>query len=236
MPPNWDSWGKVRVLGGNFDAEAVSESWALDIDEQFAADETPTLEDLEENRQLAEEEGADLQTDSAVARYNDWCKEPDTGGLALVQNAMNRSDDVTVKSENTQEFLEAQLRILDVLKSKQPDRTDGHIGLETLSKHYQDGGLAGVSEHIGPVQINVGGIQVDADDMVQQINVSPLHPPDYTKKTKLNEQDRKPQAPSEASADDSTPAFEVKDLNNNQLDTFFQGLMKKTKPTDSPRS
>ena len=173
MPPNWDSWGKVRVLGGNFDAEAVSESWALDIDERFSAGGTPTLEDLEENRRRADEEGDDVQTDSAVARYNDWCKEPDTGGLALVQNAMNKGDDVTVKSENTQEFLEAQLRILEVLKSKQPDRTDSsHVGLESLSKHYQDGGLAAVSEHIGPVQINVGGIQVDADDMVQQINVS----------------------------------------------------------------
>lgn len=52
-----------------------------------------------------------------------------------------------------------------------------------------------------------------------------------------DKQDRKPQAPSEASADDApSPSFEVKDLNNTQLDTFFQGLMKKTKPADSPRS
>ena len=28
-------------------------------------------------------------------------------------------------------------------------------------------------EHIGPVQFNMGGIQVDADDMVQRLKVRP---------------------------------------------------------------
>jgi dynein light intermediate chain 1 len=31
---------------------------------------------------------------------------------------------------------------------------------------------AKVLEHIGPVQFNMGGIQVDADDMVQRLKVS----------------------------------------------------------------
>ena len=38
------------------------------------------------------------------------------------------------------------------------------------SKNLHDGG--GVRDHVGPVQFNVGGIQMDADDMVKGIKVS----------------------------------------------------------------
>jgi hypothetical protein len=34
------------------------------------------------------------------------------------------------------------------------------------------GDEARVNEHIGPVQFNMGGIQVDADDMLQRLKVS----------------------------------------------------------------
>jgi dynein light intermediate chain 1, cytosolic len=35
---------------------------------------------------------------------------------------------------------------------------------------------ARVNEHIGPVQFNMGGIQVDADDMLQRLKVSSPSP------------------------------------------------------------
>ena len=31
IPPNWDSWGKIRVLRDGFDVEGVSSGWSVDI-------------------------------------------------------------------------------------------------------------------------------------------------------------------------------------------------------------
>lgn len=48
-----------------------------------------------------------------------------------------------------------------------------------LDGHDEIGGEARVNEHIGPVQFNMGGIQVDADDMLQRLKVRasfPLYP------------------------------------------------------------
>jgi dynein light intermediate chain 1 len=38
------------------------------------------------------------------------------------------------------------------------------------------GDEARVNEHIGPVQFNMGGIQVDADDMLQRLKVRSCRP------------------------------------------------------------
>lgn len=32
VPPNWDSWAKIRILRGNFEVEELSEKWSVDID------------------------------------------------------------------------------------------------------------------------------------------------------------------------------------------------------------
>lgn len=32
VPPNWDSWGKIRILREGFDVEGISQKWSLDID------------------------------------------------------------------------------------------------------------------------------------------------------------------------------------------------------------
>jgi dynein light intermediate chain 1, cytosolic len=178
VPPNWDSWGKIRVLGGTFEAELVSQGWAEDIDERFGT-EPMTQERLEQNRQPVDEEEEEsneasgpLQMESAIARYEDWCQDPDSGGLALVESVMNNGNKVTVDSEDTQIFLENQQGILEAFKSK--SRTEKTTSLEVT----QLSGLArdreAVSEHIGPVQFNVGGIHVDADDMLQRIKVCVL--------------------------------------------------------------
>lgn len=169
VPPNWDSWGKIRVLGGTFEAETVSQGWVEDIDERFGT-EPCDLETLEQNQKSANETSEPLQTESAIAGYEDWCQEPNSGGLAVVENAMNEAE-VTVQSDDTQDFLEAQLKILDAFKAK--------IGPENKTALPQTQELANmrgvendVSEHIGPVQFNVGGIHVDADDMLQRLKVS----------------------------------------------------------------
>lgn len=169
VPPNWDSWGKIRVLGGSFDTEKVSQYWAEDIKIPLGAPPPsialPDPEDDDENGP-----GQPPQVESAIALYEDWCKNPNSGGLALVESAMNEGTEVAVESEDTQEFLERQLKILEAYKSKVPEKTtDGSASGAARKVDYSDEKT--VNEHIGPVQFNMGGIQVDADDMLQRLKV-----------------------------------------------------------------
>lgn len=155
------------MLGGDFEAETVSQGWAEDLDERFGI-EPCTMEKLEQNKGAAEESNEPLQTESAVARFEEWCQEPNSGGLSVVETAMNEQE-VTVHSDDTQEFLEAQLKILEAFKAKAvPEKSEKTV-VETGAQHLRE--REHVSEHIGPVQFNVGGIHVDADDMLQRIKV-----------------------------------------------------------------
>lgn len=166
VPPNWDSWGKIRVLGGTFEAETISHGWEEDTDEHLSSNPC-SMETLEQNKAMASETAEPIQTESAIARYEDWCQEPGSGGLSVVETVMNEAE-VTVHSEDTQDFLENQLKILEAFKSKTvPEKTDK----PALESHGSFKEREHVSEHIGPVQFNVGGIHVDADDMLQRIKV-----------------------------------------------------------------
>jgi dynein light intermediate chain 1 len=49
------------------------------------------------------------------------------------------------------------------------DRRAPSSGVEMTEENGDDEGR--VHEHIGPVQFNMGGIQVDADDMLQRLRV-----------------------------------------------------------------
>jgi len=206
VPPNWDSWGKIRVLGGTFEAEAVSQGWAEDIDERFGT-EPCNLETLEQNKHAANETSEPLQTESAIARYEDWCQEPNTGGLAVVENAMNETE-VTVQSDDTQEFLEAQLKILEAFKAKAGSESKTALPeTDALTKGIDND----VSEHIGPVQFNVGGIHVDADDMLQRLK------------------DRNAYASPEPQETETEPAEPqvTQQYDTEQLQSFFSNLIRK---------
>lgn len=90
---------------------------------------------------------------------------------------------ITVESDDTQEFLERQLKILEAFKAKAPERNDNPIARAT--RHLDFSEEKTVSEHIGPVQFNMGGIQVDADDMLQRLKVSFTHNLAYDDKLTL---------------------------------------------------
>jgi len=64
-----------------------------------------------------------------------------------------------------------------------------------------------VNEHIGPVQFNMGGIQVDADDMLQRLKDRQSHETPEPETTRLTSPDGKSQ--------------------NEALASFFAGLMKR---------
>ncbi|KFA80804.1 hypothetical protein S40288_04768 [Stachybotrys chartarum IBT 40288] len=209
VPTNWDSWGKIRILGG-LDTEIISNGWSEDIKAPLSS-EPLEVEELGQKKAEDEEHANARQEESAIARYEQWCRVPNTGGLAVVESAMNEGTAVGVESDNTQEFLERQLKILEAFKTKVTEISGAVVDGAKLDK-ARDGGI---SEHIGPVQFNMGGIQVDADDMLQRIK------------------DRNaPLASSDTALPDTdTSAGNLaKDFDNDQLQNFFSGLMNRKGP------
>ncbi|KAM0267971.1 hypothetical protein ACHAPA_005317 [Fusarium lateritium] len=219
VPTNWDSWGKIRVLGGSFDAEQVSNSWSEDI--STPADSMRFGDNEDQADELDEEEEEERQRKSAIARYEGWCRDPNSGGLAVVENAMHGEKWITVESDDTQDFLEKQLKILEAFKAKQPEKgTDNAIARSTRNIDYGNDEKS-ISEHIGPVQFNMGGIQVDADDMLQR----------------LKDRNAYSSSPSNEEEETDTPAANMaKDFDNDQLQSFFTGLMNRKGTADASRS
>ncbi|KAM0241822.1 hypothetical protein ACHAPO_001516 [Fusarium lateritium] len=217
VPTNWDSWGKIRVLGGTFDAEQVSNSWSEDIS---TPRESMRFND-DDQGEVDEAELEERQQKSAIARYEGWCRDPNSGGLAVVENAMHGEKWITVESDDTQDFLEKQLKILEAFKAKQPEKgSDNAIARSTRHIDYSNDEKS-ISEHIGPVQFNMGGIQVDADDMLQR----------------LKDRNAFSSSPSNEEEEAESPAAAMaKDFDNEQLQSFFTGLMNRKGTADASRS
>ena len=91
-----------------------------------------------------------------------------------------------VVSDDPQRFLADQGRLLEMMREKSEElekkeraaaaagntpTRGGRKPLEDLDLVKAGMGGSVVSDHIGPVQFNMGGIQVDADDMVQRLKV-----------------------------------------------------------------
>ncbi|KAH8908161.1 hypothetical protein BR93DRAFT_927196 [Coniochaeta sp. PMI_546] len=178
VPPNWDSWGKIRVLREGFDVELVSNGWSIDLDQPLPTHSTNGLENSTTPNGHSHEEANGDTSDpegSTVVLYESSVQDPAMDALALAsQNS--HSTKLEVETTDTQAFLAEQLQYLEMLKQKRAAAAqegrkgarktdDGENGVYTTSR----AGEGRVSEHIGPVQFNMGGIQVDADDMVQRL-------------------------------------------------------------------
>ncbi len=117
---------------------------------------------------------------STVALYEDAVQDPSMDALQLA-GRNTHSTTLEVETIDTQTFLSQQLKVLDAFKQKNTEeasREDSrHKPHRKLDEEHLVGGgddraaEAKVLEHIGPVQFNMGGIQVDADDMVQRLKV-----------------------------------------------------------------
>ncbi|KAH6605274.1 hypothetical protein Trco_006981 [Trichoderma cornu-damae] len=210
VPPNWDSWGKIRVLGGSIDTEKVSQYWSEDIKLPLGA-APPSMALLDPEDDGENNSSQTPQLESAIALYEEWCRDPNSGGLAVVESAMNDGTEVAVESEDTQEFLERQLKILEAYKSKAPEKSaDGGLSGSTRRLDFNEEKT--VNEHIGPVQFNMGGIQVDADDMLQRLKDRNAHIA----------------ADVPSSEQEGVVGNMAKDFDNEQLHDFFSGLMNRT--------
>ncbi|POS82837.1 hypothetical protein EPUL_003142, partial [Erysiphe pulchra] len=167
VPPNWDSWGKIRVLREGFDVEAVSKGWSHDIEKD------PITKSNEIVTNDIEDKGKSI---GAVDLYERVIQDPSRNALQSAALDSN-SEKLEVTSQDTQEFLAGQLEILESNKLD-PDHTEMDSNRYSrgrkISSTFADGidhrkNEAHISEHIGPIQFNMGGIQVDADDLLQKL-------------------------------------------------------------------
>jgi dynein light intermediate chain 1 len=148
VPPNWDSWAKIRMMADNFDPEQISKTWSSEI---------------QTSAEAAEEE------QSAVRLYETDIMNPKQS-TALPGIAPKTVNGIEVDSKDVQMFLSEQSKILEEYQvSDRKDRMAQESKKESRQPLLDDG--RHVEEHIGPVQFNMGGIQVDADDMLKKIKV-----------------------------------------------------------------
>lgn len=174
VPPNWDSWGKIRVLREGFDVEGVNRGWSLDIQEPSLSSSNSSV-----NEASTSENGS--ATASALAVYEETIVSPTTNPLQ-VSSLASSSPILDVTSQDSQLFLASQLESLERLRTATETKSSGgqregfnrvtNIGSDLVSVEDGNGLDDGrVNEHIGPVQFNMGGIQVDADDMLRRLKV-----------------------------------------------------------------
>lgn len=152
VPPNFDSWGKIRILTDDFNVEAVSQAWTEDI----SSESHDAMNGPETN---------------AVAMYNEFIRNPRGDTVQGVQHIAESG--IEVESKDVQLFLSEQAEKLDALakEDKQPTRDTTRKPSSTI---VTSAGVHGVQEHIGTVQFNVGGIQMDVDQALRQLNVSSI--------------------------------------------------------------
>lgn len=176
VPPNWDSWGKIRILREGFDVEGISEKWSVDIDipqhmrpqtngdapangEEFVSSNGGTAENEEET--------------SVTSIYEETIRNPETD-YPLSALHSKQANGIEVSSEDTQTFLTGQVQKLEILRRE--DEQDQQLKQarkkdDPAYRTWSDDASGVVEEHIGPVQFNMGGIQVNADEMVKRLQV-----------------------------------------------------------------
>jgi dynein light intermediate chain 1 len=170
VPPNWDSWGKIRVLREGFDVEATSKGWSLDIEEPSRSTTNGNI-DPESVQALSSK-----LPGSAVEAYEELIRDPSLDALQAT-SAETNGNKLEVSSLDTQNFLSTQLSLLDTMRqgadASGMDSSRLVRGRPTNVEGDESPSEEGrVSDHIGPIQFNMGGIQVDADDMLARLRVS----------------------------------------------------------------
>ncbi|KAJ4398183.1 hypothetical protein N0V91_010411 [Didymella pomorum] len=220
VPPNWDSWAKIRLLGGNFEAEEISGKWSVDIEvprerpqpngEQIDGEEATTVEGAQTPISQQQDD-----VNSATAIYEREIRDPESE--FSVSSLSKQTNGIETTSTDPQEFLTEQAHTLKQFHDEDEKeaaakqaRKDADPAarnwLPTATSSEADSGV--VEEHIGPVQFNMGGIQVNADEMVQRL------------------QDREANRSSEPKA--TTPdATDPNAMSNDKLMSFFSGLINK---------
>ncbi|WEW55937.1 hypothetical protein PRK78_001372 [Emydomyces testavorans] len=221
VPSNWDSWGKIRIIREGFDMEGVGTAWSIEIQESMR---TSVARDETAEKVPNPEEGT-----SAVAIYEQTIQDPKRD-MAISRTSQSDESKLEVETVDTQKFLAEQLEVLEQLKEEDEKqdrqmRKDGKLRESPVIVE-----TSRMNEHIGPVQFNMGGIQVDADDMLRRLKEREANRTSNRKETQSGGD-----SPLGASLG-SSPVSSTGDpkMQNQALASFFAGLAKKA--NSSPRS
>ena len=218
IPPNWDSWGKIRVLREGFDVEGISRGWSVDVQQSFYPSASIDNAVTEKETKLPDRK-SDSKSGHVLPAYEDVIKDPNRGAET---DPAGQNHGIEVEVVNTQEFLASQLEIMERLKVEEEKSQQAKDFRASSDRPITGKDIdpasnfpARVVEHIGPVQFNFGGIQVDSDGMSTKPKAQAV-PSAYEKET---------QPP-------GTPEGKAQ---NETLQTFFASLMTRG-PTNSPKS
>ncbi|KAG2417324.1 hypothetical protein HFD88_008543 [Aspergillus terreus] len=205
VPSNWDSWGKIRIIREGFDMEGVSTAWSIEIQDL----PEPLTNGPADDKPEEDPSGMDDRS-SAVTIFEQTIKDPKRDTSMVHPGSQQSSNKIEIETSDMQSFLTKELEVLEQLKAEDDkDRAAKQVPQLEMSP-LEDNGR--VNEHIGPVQFNMGGIQVDADDMLRKL-----------KEREASRSQRKDTM--------SSPTDEK--AHNQALANFFAGLVKK--PGSSPR-
>ena len=175
VPPGWDSWGKIRVLRKGFDVESTSHDWSIDIEGSSLPvgpyDGSGSLDHSTNvtNGNLRDQKG------SATSAYEVVIRDPNDHGDSTFELDTQDATAMEVQCEDLQVFLARQMQVLERLKAEddqaqKASESEKHAaGRTTPTRDTQPLGGGGLRDHIGPVQFNIGGIDVDADDMLKSL-------------------------------------------------------------------
>jgi dynein light intermediate chain 1 len=232
VPSNWDSWGKIRIIREGFDMEGVSTAWSIEIQDPPEPLVSSSVDD--DKPQCESLAGLDDGT-STVTVFEQTIKDPKLNTSMTHPGSQQSKSRVEVETSDMQGFLTKQLEILEKLKLEdEKDRVAKQVPQLEMSP-LDDSGQ--VNEHIGPVQFNMGGIQVDADDMLRKLKVSddltdkPFPSPAIDSLTILPIMQEREANRSQRKDTLLAPTGEKS--HNQALANFFAGLVKK--PGGSPR-
>lgn len=168
IPPNWDSWGKIRVLREGFDVEGTSSGWSIDVQQSSRA-LSGAESSITGNEAIPAASRRISEQGHVLPTYEDFIRDPSRNNNT---DPATPNQGVEIETVNNQEFLARQLEIMERLKAEEDKSQEANeprapSDRPLLGKANNPGvkrpGL--IDEHIGPVQFNFGGIQVDSDDI-----------------------------------------------------------------------
>lgn len=235
VPPNWDSWAKIRILREGFDVEGVSEKWSVDIDhvpqpKAIATGQTPPGDEEQMEEAPAPEAEDESEETSATAVYEETIRNPESD-FPLSALHSKQANGIEVASQDTQEFLKNQTQLLDQFKLEDDNEAALKAAKKEVERPYyyntSEDASGVVEEHIGPVQFNMGGIQVNADEMVKRLQVC-IYP--WLMRIILTSVQERETSRANESSSVATPGATEKDaakMDNDKLMSFFSGLINK---------
>ena len=190
--------------------EGTSTGWSIDLQASASAAANGALETND----------VEASTNSAVLHtYESTIPDPHA-----YSSSQTKNPSIEISTSTTQAFLTTQLEVLEKLKAeeeaaaaasseKDPNNSNTFSNSANNEPHDER-----VNEHIGPVQVNMGGIQVDADDMLKKLR--------SRKKGMVESGSATPEVATGAEKAPPKIPDDIK-AENEALNSFFAGLMKR---------